>query len=428
MDNHSPYWQTFIEHAELSDVGLRRANNQDSMACQLAGNEVDFFRRGHLFVVADGMGRHAAGELASKISVDTIPLEFFKQPSATPPVALKMAIEEANHRIHSRGGQNPDFKGMGTTTSALVLLPQGAIVGHVGDSRVYRLRGNQLEQLTFDHSVVWELKAAAKASGAEIPANIPKNYITRSLGHDATVQADLEGPFPLQQGDTFLLCSDGLSGPVEDEEIGVMMSCLSPQETVQVLVDLANLRGGPDNVTVIVARVKDLMPVETAVPPKGLAGGSSVAPLAAWLGFGAAILAAGGAYVAGQTAVAAVAALAAAGLGLIAGVKSMSGGSFGSWARQQLGRGPHTSLACEATEPFVAKLAQMVHQLRTSAAQQNWKVDWSQFEAQVEAATRSRNAEYYPEAVRHYSYALSFLMSEIRKQRDASKVAFDQID
>lgn len=428
MENHSPFWQTFVEHAELSDVGLRRANNQDSMACQLAGNEVDFFRRGHLFVVADGMGRHAAGELASKISVDTIPLEFFKQPTATPPVALKMAIEEANRRIHSRGGQNPDFKGMGTTTSALVLLPQGALVGHVGDSRVYRLRGNQLEQLTFDHSVVWEMRALAKANNTEMPPNIPKNYITRSLGHDANVQADIEGPFPLAQGDTFLLCSDGLSGPVEDEEIGVMMSCLKPQEAVQTLVDLANLRGGPDNVTVIVAKVKDLMGVETAVPPKGLAGGSSSAPLAAWAAFGVALVAAVGLFVAGQTAVGAVAGLAAAGLGLFAGVKAVSGGSFGAWAKQRLGKGPHMAMHCEATEPFVAKLAQMTHQLRTSASQQNWKVDWSKFEANINEATRARNAERYSEAVRFYSYALSFLMSEIRKQRDASKAAFDEVD
>src|SRR5438045_3583682 len=99
MQNNSAYWQSFLEHAELTDVGLRRANNQDSLACQLAGNEGDFFRRGHLFVVADGMGRHAAGELASKISVDTIPLEFFKQPDAPPPLALRMAFEEANRRI-----------------------------------------------------------------------------------------------------------------------------------------------------------------------------------------------------------------------------------------------------------------------------------------------------------------------------------------
>lgn len=427
MENHAPFWQTFVEHAELSDVGLRRANNQDSMACQLAGNEVDFFRRGHLFVVADGMGRHAAGELASKISVDTIPLEFFKQPTATPPVALKMAIEEANRRIHSRGGQNPDFKGMGTTTSALVLLPQGAIVGHVGDSRVYRLRGNQLEQLTFDHSVVWEMRALAKANNTEMPPNIPKNYITRSLGHDATVQADLEGPFPLAQGDTFLLCSDGLSGPVEDEEIGVMMGCLKPQEAVQTLVDLANLRGGPDNVTVIVARVKDLMGVESAAPPKGLPGGSSSVPVAIWAALGVAVVAAAGLYVAGQAAAAGGAALAAAGLGLFAGIRSASGGSFAAWAKQRLGRGPHTTLTCEATEPFVAKLAQMTHQLRTSATQQNWKVNWSKFETHVNEATRARNAEHYPEAVRHFSYALSFLMAEIRKQREAAKVAFDEV-
>jgi serine/threonine protein phosphatase PrpC len=422
MENHAPYWQTFLEHAELSDVGLRRANNQDSMADMLAGNEVDFFRRGHLFVVADGMGRHAAGELASKISVDTIPLEYFKQPTAAPPVALKMAMEEANRRIHARGGQNPDFKGMGTTTCALALLPVGAIVAHVGDSRVYRLRGGTLEQLTFDHSVFWEMRAHAKANGTEVPANIPKNYITRSLGHDATVNVDLEGPFPLAQGDTFLLCSDGLTGPVDDEELAVLLSCLRPQEAVRVLVDLANLRGGPDNITVIVARVNDLSTVGTATPPK--ATSESPVPIAVWGALGAAALSAGILFGLGQTIAGAVASGVTLLLGLYTGALLTSGGRVSSaWQKYRLGQGPHTSQSYAATEPFVAKLAALTHQLRESAAQQNWKVNWPQFEKLVRDATMARNAENYPEAVRQYCYAFSYLMTEIRRQRDATKAA-----
>ena len=171
------------------------------------------------------------------------------------PKRSKQAIVEANDQIHERGQASTDFNGMGTTASTLVLLPQGAIVGHVGDSRVYRLRGTTLHQLTFDHSLVWEMKAAGHFSGDEAPPFVPKNIITRSLGPHADVNVDLEGPFPLELGDTFLLCSDGLSGQVTDQEIGLILGSLSPQEAVRALVDLANLRGGPDNVTVLISRV-----------------------------------------------------------------------------------------------------------------------------------------------------------------------------
>jgi len=415
MDNQPPYWQSFLEHAELTDVGLRRANNQDSMACMLAGNEGEFFRRGHLFVVADGMGRHAAGELASKISVDTIPLEFFKLPNASPPVALRTALEEANRRIHTRGGQNPDFKGMGTTTSALAILPQGAVVAHVGDSRVYRLRGDKLEQLTFDHSVVWELRAAAKIGGVEVPANIPKNYITRSLGHDPAVQVDVEGPFPLSAGDTFLLCSDGLSGQVEDEELGVILECLQPAEATRVLVDLANLRGGPDNITVLIARVNDLSALNQTHGPKG--EGAEITPVW-WAGLGTAVLAAVILFLAGLPIFGAAAAVAAVVLGLVIGAKlTTSTGGSTNWKKVKLGRGPHMSLTCRPNDAFVAKIASLVYQLQSSATQQNWTVDTAKVDEYIRFATAARNVQNFVEAVRQYCFALSFLMGEIRKQR-----------
>jgi protein phosphatase len=419
MASTPAYWQIFLEHAELSDVGLRRANNQDSMACMLAGNEADFFRRGHIFVVADGMGRHAAGELASKISVDTIPLEFFKQPTAPPPVALKMALEEGNRRIFARGGQNPDFKGMGTTTSALAILPQGALVAHVGDSRVYRLRAGKLEQLTFDHSVVWELRAAAKAGGVEVPANVPKNFITRSLGHDPNVQVDLEGPFPLAEGDTFLLCSDGLSGQVEDEELGVILGCMRPGEAARTFVDLANLRGGPDNITVLIARVGNLAQVQNAQAPKEATGGSawSRVPALVWVGWGTTLLLAALLFAAGQMIAAAVLAVVALVLGLYVLALMTSGPSRSNWAKAPLGKGPHTSLVCTPTDPFVAKMAAMVHQLRESAVQQSWSIDFAKCDAFIERGTTHRTAGRFGEAVRQYALALSFLMAEIRKQR-----------
>ena len=137
---------------------------------------------------------------------------------------------------------------------ALVLLPQGAMVAHVGDSRVYRYRGDRFEQLTFDHSLVWggwPLRAGRDrcrktCRGISLP---------RSLGPHEEVKIDREGPFPVEEGDTFLLCSDGLTNAVADTEIGAIVGALTPEEAARALVDLANLRGGPDNITVIVVRV-----------------------------------------------------------------------------------------------------------------------------------------------------------------------------
>ncbi|HEX4149557.1 MAG TPA: protein phosphatase 2C domain-containing protein, partial [Pirellulales bacterium] len=263
MDKNLPPWQSFLEHAELSDVGLRRSNNQDSYRQVTAGNEDQWQRRGHLFMVADGMGAHAAGELASKMAVDTVALTYYKLLDRSPSDALRKSIEDANAKIHAGGQANPDFKGMGTTSSLMVLLPEGAIVAHVGDSRVYRLRGNRLEQLSFDHSLVWEMMAGNKLSENEMPGYIPKNIITRSLGPTDAVQVDLEGPFQLAAGDTFLLCSDGLTGPVDDTDLGIVLATLPPAEAARTLVDLANLRGGPDNITALVARVNSLPPRST---------------------------------------------------------------------------------------------------------------------------------------------------------------------
>jgi serine/threonine protein phosphatase PrpC len=242
---------------------MRRTTNQDSLGIQITDDPATWATRGHLLMVADGMGAHAAGELASRIAVETIPHTYLKLRDLYPPAALRQAIRDANTAIYTKGQSSISFQGMGTTCSCLVLLPQGALVAHIGDSRVYRLRGQTLEQLTFDHSLVWEMAAAGKMDQEDVPAYIPKNVITRSLGPHSTVHIDLEGPYSAQTGDIFLLCSDGLSGQITDEEIGALLQCLEPGEAVGTLVDLANFRGGPDNISVIVARVDGDMPAGT---------------------------------------------------------------------------------------------------------------------------------------------------------------------
>jgi len=246
-----------LQCAAVSDVGMRRSSNQDSMAIALADSNAQWRSHGHLLVVADGMGAHAAGELASKMATDTIAHSYHKRPEDSRSESLVEVIREANKVINAKGQNSVDFQGMGTTCSSLLLLPEGALTAHVGDSRVYRLRENSFDQLTFDHSLVWEMAAAGHATEDEVPAYVPKNVITRSLGPHPTVSIDLEGPFPLRSGDRFLLCSDGLTGPLKPELIGMVSACLSPVEATQSLVDLANLLGGPDNITVMIVEVVD---------------------------------------------------------------------------------------------------------------------------------------------------------------------------
>jgi protein phosphatase len=238
---------------DLSDIGRRRANNQDSRAVLPPADPHQYQTRGWVFLVADGMGAHAAGELASSIAARQVPLVYEKTAQRSPPLALRRGIEQVNAEIHQRGENAAEFRGMGTTCSVLVLLPRGALVAQVGDSRVYRVRKHTIDQLSRDHSLVWDLEASGGLSREQAGA-APRNIITRSMGPHPRVEVDLEGPFPVDDGDVFVLCSDGLSGQVADEEIGLVAAALEPRRAAETLLGLALIRGGPDNVTVIVAR------------------------------------------------------------------------------------------------------------------------------------------------------------------------------
>ena len=148
---------TSLAYCDRTDVGRRRANNQDAKAVLEPWSREQYRRRGWLFVVADGMGAHAAGETASALAAEQVPLIYEKHAVRSPLLALRTSIEQANAEIHAKGESSLDLKGMGTTCTALAILPRGAIVGHVGDSRAYRIRGDSIEQLSKDHSLVWEL-------------------------------------------------------------------------------------------------------------------------------------------------------------------------------------------------------------------------------------------------------------------------------
>lgn len=245
---------TSLIFSDRTDVGRRRASNQDSKSVVPPSSPQQYRARGWLFLVADGMGAHAAGEMASGIAAERVPLVYEKAALRSPPLALRQSIEQTNAEINAKGESAAEYRGMGTTCTALVLLPRGALVGHVGDSRAYRVRGRTIEQLSRDHSLVWELESAGGMSREQAAGAAPKNIITRSMGPHPHVDVDIDGPHSVEKGDTFVLCSDGLSGQVADEEIGLFAAELEPSEATAALVGLALVRGAPDNVTVIVAR------------------------------------------------------------------------------------------------------------------------------------------------------------------------------
>jgi len=406
-----------LEFASLTDIGLRRSNNQDSLAVVPAASQNLWLQRGDLFVVADGMGAHAAGELASKLSTDTVPLVYQKLSDRTPAEAALAAVEEANSQIHNRGQASLDFKGMGTTTTAMLLLPYGALLAHVGDSRAYRLRGNRFEQLTFDHSLVWEMRAAGQLQGP-VPDYVPKNVITRSLGPNPKVQVDLEGPLPVMAGDTFLMCSDGLSGQVKDEEMGMILASMPPGEAARTLVDLANLRGGPDNITVIIAKAvgeawmqassndmprprADLRPVSTTV----------------WIAMGVVALAGLGLLVMQEFIPAALCLVAAAVLAIGALVYRQGGEAKGPPMNgQRYGRGPYTAVACSPSPEFVRHLAETLRELREAATRAEVNFDVQGLNAMLDRAAAGNQTGDYAQAVRNYSLGIGFLVAEFKRQ------------
>jgi PPM family protein phosphatase len=244
--------------AGLTDVGLQRDHNEDSFAIAPEFN---------LYIVADGMGGHRAGDVASKMATESI-TEFFRSTSredATWPFHFDTNLSEeenrlvagirlANRQIFDKGIRSRDHSGMGTTVvGALFSKRKNRLyVGHVGDSRAYRVRGETIVQLTRDHSLLNDYLAAMPDLSEEQQAEVPRNVITRALGMQDTVSVDLVSDEP-KPGDAYLLCSDGLSGMLNDQDILLVMSeTRDPSEICRKLVEEANDQGGEDNITALV--------------------------------------------------------------------------------------------------------------------------------------------------------------------------------
>jgi serine/threonine protein phosphatase PrpC len=250
-----------VRFAGDTNVGMKREHNEDSLFLP---------RSERLAIVADGMGGHASGEVASRMAVETM-VSYFQDTSDERPVTwpfkidhgrkfeinrLVTSIKLANLKIHDEAQRNPNCRGMGTTLVSTVFAEEAMIIGHVGDSRIYRLREGLFDQLTEDHSLLNDYIKMKNLTPEEIAAFPHKNVIVRALGMKSTVDVDVLVEQP-RLGDVFVLCSDGLSSMVTDPEMAdVVANEPDLDRLCERLIEMANTAGGLDNVTVVAVRVE----------------------------------------------------------------------------------------------------------------------------------------------------------------------------
>jgi serine/threonine protein phosphatase PrpC len=243
--------ETTIETGESTDVGQRRDHNEDEKLIFTAEDG------SCVLIVADGMGGHLAGEVASRMAIETLEREL-QRPAADPKAALRAAIERANAEIWQAAATDPTKEGMGTTVVAAVIVGGKAYLANAGDSPAYLVRDHAAEQLTDDHGLVAEQVKAGLLTEEAATRHPFRHMLTRCLGADATVDVQTYDARTLQPGDVVVLCSDGLTEHVNRAEVAELAGQnhgITPDDIAQALVNLANERGGHDNITVVVGRV-----------------------------------------------------------------------------------------------------------------------------------------------------------------------------
>ncbi|MBN2311609.1 MAG: Stp1/IreP family PP2C-type Ser/Thr phosphatase [Candidatus Hydrogenedentes bacterium] len=252
----------------ISDVGKKRTRNEDCCLLCAPEDRVTAERRGTMVAVADGMGGVSGGAFASKLALQTIADAYYNGSEPTIPARLHEAVVRANRRIYEEAESHPEYYGMGTTVSATQFAGQYAYIAQVGDSRVYLLRdGTNIWQITEDHSLVAEQVRNGFLSEEQARTHSLRNLITRAVGTKENVKVDLFS-LELKQGDTLMICSDGLSGLVEDTQIAKSLCTDNLQGAARALVGRALEGGGSDNITVAIVRVA------AAPPPAQLEPGA----------------------------------------------------------------------------------------------------------------------------------------------------------
>lgn len=238
-----------------TDTGLVRSENQDFGTYTTADEESSSYPGGRLLIVADGMGGHRGGATASRLAAETVKSQYLDSETSDIPTALKDSLSRANARIYSEAQSTPELRGMGTTTSVLAVREGEGWLAHVGDSRIYMIRDGAIQQLTDDHSLVATMVREGLLTAQEAETHPRRNVLQRSMGVAEDVEIDIKGPIELQEGDLFILCSDGLHGVVKEEEM-LDVAKLAIDAAADELLRRSLARGAPDNVTVIVARVE----------------------------------------------------------------------------------------------------------------------------------------------------------------------------
>ncbi len=237
-----------------TDVGLKRNSNQDFVYA----SDQKVGRLPSLLIVADGMGGHAAGDLASRVCVETMvsSIEGSGQTETIP--ILAEAVQKANRAVLKKAAEKPEYAGMGTTIVAAVIDGNTLYVANVGDSRLYLIDDDRIDQITLDHSLVAEMVRSGRISPEQMRNHPEKNIITRAVGGEENVEADFFD-VGLHKGDVVLLCSDGLTNMVEDEQIfRIIRREKTLRDAGQKLISAANSAGGRDNISVVLARLTDL--------------------------------------------------------------------------------------------------------------------------------------------------------------------------
>jgi PPM family protein phosphatase len=249
-----------VDLANLSDPGNVRPENEDYYCYLEPAADEEFDRKGRLIAIADGMGGHVGGKIASTLALDSLRAVFENGSAADPDPAdlLVSGFARAQQAIVSHIESHPELDGMGTTCTAAILHRGNLFYGHIGDSRLYLLHGGNFGPVTQDHSLVNQLLESGAITPDQAAGHQQKNVLTRALGMDSSeVAADFSGaPIPLSPGDVLVLATDGLHGVVSTEEIGQLVATQSPYDACRTLVATAKERGGLDNITVQILRLQ----------------------------------------------------------------------------------------------------------------------------------------------------------------------------
>jgi protein phosphatase len=249
--------RTGIEVSSQSDIGCLRQNNEDSFGYWEPDDDQQFLRKGRLAVVADGMGGYEGGQEASRLAVETLMAVYRDFGGNDPQAALVEALQAAHEQIRQYSVAHPELRGMGTTCTAAAIVQDELYFVHVGDTRLYLIRDGRITRVTRDHSYVGRLVEAGMISAEEAEHHPQRNILTAALGTNPELIMDApERPEPLHPADVLVICTDGLWGLVRDPEILDIVENNRAEKAGRELIALAKERGGPDNITVEILRLR----------------------------------------------------------------------------------------------------------------------------------------------------------------------------